>query len=205
MWEAMHGSMGGYYEIRVSGPGKVQYRLFCILDNAKNRDELEERASLNRRSPLSTECQNRQAKSSWTATTRHTSATWETTAHRLFLGGSLSSGSTRPVESRSFASGLGPLRLQASQRSRQPSPSWPLTPRPPHDSFADELDCTRTYAAARLRSLERQGLAAATLGHGGSFRWRVTPAGSARLAELPRPPFGDVGGPLARFGRQAAS
>jgi hypothetical protein len=42
----MHGSMGGYYEIRVSGPGKVQYRLFCILDNAKNRDELEERGFL---------------------------------------------------------------------------------------------------------------------------------------------------------------
>jgi Txe/YoeB family toxin of Txe-Axe toxin-antitoxin module len=32
-WEAMHGSMGGYYEIRVTGPGRAQYRLFCILDN----------------------------------------------------------------------------------------------------------------------------------------------------------------------------
>jgi hypothetical protein len=32
-WEAMHGSMGGYYEIRVTGPGRQHYRLFCILDN----------------------------------------------------------------------------------------------------------------------------------------------------------------------------
>jgi hypothetical protein len=32
-WEAMHGSMGGYYEIRVTGPNRAQYRLFCILDN----------------------------------------------------------------------------------------------------------------------------------------------------------------------------
>jgi hypothetical protein len=28
-WEAMHGTMGGYYEIRVTGPGRAQYRLFC--------------------------------------------------------------------------------------------------------------------------------------------------------------------------------
>jgi hypothetical protein len=32
-WEAMHGTMGGYYEIRLTGPGRRQYRLFCILDN----------------------------------------------------------------------------------------------------------------------------------------------------------------------------
>jgi hypothetical protein len=75
MWEAMHGSMGGYYEIRVSGPGKVQYRLFCILDNAKNRDELEERGFLEPQIAVINGCQNRQAKSSWTATTRHTFAT----------------------------------------------------------------------------------------------------------------------------------
>jgi hypothetical protein len=43
MWEAMHGSMNGYYEIRVSGPGRVQYRLFCILDNAETKEELERR------------------------------------------------------------------------------------------------------------------------------------------------------------------
>lgn len=33
-WEAMHGNMSGYYEIRLTGPGRVQHRLFCILDNA---------------------------------------------------------------------------------------------------------------------------------------------------------------------------
>jgi hypothetical protein len=31
--EAMHGSMGGYYEIRLTGPGRRHYRLFCLLDN----------------------------------------------------------------------------------------------------------------------------------------------------------------------------
>jgi hypothetical protein len=41
-WEAMHGSMGGYYEIRATGPGRTQYRLFCILDNA-DADGLAER------------------------------------------------------------------------------------------------------------------------------------------------------------------
>jgi Txe/YoeB family toxin of Txe-Axe toxin-antitoxin module len=32
-WEAMHGSMSGYYEIRVTGPARAQYRLFCRLEN----------------------------------------------------------------------------------------------------------------------------------------------------------------------------
>ncbi len=32
-WEAMHGLMAGYYEIRVIGPGRRHYRVFCILDN----------------------------------------------------------------------------------------------------------------------------------------------------------------------------
>ena len=41
-WEAMHGDMGGYYEIRLTGPGRRQYRLFCILDNG-NPKELRER------------------------------------------------------------------------------------------------------------------------------------------------------------------
>ncbi|HEV2790508.1 MAG TPA: hypothetical protein VGV69_04335 [Solirubrobacterales bacterium] len=41
-WEAMHGDMGGYYEIRLTGPGRRQYRLFCILENA-GLDELRER------------------------------------------------------------------------------------------------------------------------------------------------------------------
>jgi hypothetical protein len=50
-------------------------------------------------------------------------------------------------------------------------------------------------------ALERAGLATAELGDGGSFRRRATPAGRSRLAELPRPPFEDVGGPLSRFKR----
>jgi len=41
-WEAMHGDMGGYHEIRLTGPGRRQYRLFCILDNGSSR-ELRER------------------------------------------------------------------------------------------------------------------------------------------------------------------
>ena len=41
-WEAMHGSMGGYYEIRVTGPGRRQYRLFCRLENG-TPEELVER------------------------------------------------------------------------------------------------------------------------------------------------------------------
>lgn len=36
-WEAMHGGMGGYYEIRVTGPAREQFRLFCILENADKR------------------------------------------------------------------------------------------------------------------------------------------------------------------------
>ena len=33
-WEAMHGSMGGWHEIRLTGPGREQFRLFCVLENA---------------------------------------------------------------------------------------------------------------------------------------------------------------------------
>jgi hypothetical protein len=36
-WEAMHGNMGGYYEIHVTGPGREQFRLFCVLENADKR------------------------------------------------------------------------------------------------------------------------------------------------------------------------
>lgn len=36
-WEAMHGTMAGYYEIRVTGPGRRHYRLFCILDNGTTK------------------------------------------------------------------------------------------------------------------------------------------------------------------------
>ena len=33
-WEAMHGDMGGYFEVRSQGPKSEQFRLFCLLDNA---------------------------------------------------------------------------------------------------------------------------------------------------------------------------
>jgi hypothetical protein len=32
-WEAMHGTMAGYYEIRGTGPGRMHYRLLCRLEN----------------------------------------------------------------------------------------------------------------------------------------------------------------------------
>lgn len=32
-WEAMHGAMGGWYEIRLTGPRREQFRLFCLLEN----------------------------------------------------------------------------------------------------------------------------------------------------------------------------
>jgi hypothetical protein len=38
-WEAMHGTMAGYYEIRGTGPGRMHYRLFCRLENG-TPDEL---------------------------------------------------------------------------------------------------------------------------------------------------------------------
>lgn len=41
-WEAMHGAMGGYYEVRGTGPGREQFRLFCLLENA-SKDELARR------------------------------------------------------------------------------------------------------------------------------------------------------------------
>ncbi len=37
-WEAMHGSMKGYYEIRRVGPGRQHYRLYCILDNGSEKE-----------------------------------------------------------------------------------------------------------------------------------------------------------------------
>lgn len=40
-WEAI-GDMGGYHEIRLTGPGRRQYRLFCLLDNGSPA-ELRER------------------------------------------------------------------------------------------------------------------------------------------------------------------
>jgi hypothetical protein len=37
-WEAMHGAMGGYYEVRATGPGREQFRLFCLLENADEEE-----------------------------------------------------------------------------------------------------------------------------------------------------------------------
>lgn len=31
-WQAMHGSMKGFHEVRATGPGRRRYRLFCILE-----------------------------------------------------------------------------------------------------------------------------------------------------------------------------
>lgn len=31
-WEAMHGEMAGWFEIRIDGPARHHYRLFCRLD-----------------------------------------------------------------------------------------------------------------------------------------------------------------------------
>ena len=31
-WEAMHGEMSGFYEVRVDGPKRCHYRLFCLLE-----------------------------------------------------------------------------------------------------------------------------------------------------------------------------
>lgn len=33
-WQAMHGDMAGIYEVRVKGPDKRLYRLFCVLERA---------------------------------------------------------------------------------------------------------------------------------------------------------------------------
>lgn len=32
MWEAMHDEMTGYFEVRVDGPRRRHYRLFCLLE-----------------------------------------------------------------------------------------------------------------------------------------------------------------------------
>lgn len=38
-WEAMHGSMGGWFEIRLTGPGREQFRLFCLLENGTEDEQ----------------------------------------------------------------------------------------------------------------------------------------------------------------------
>lgn len=38
LWEAMHGIMTGYYEVRTQGqPNRTQYRLFCLLENSDTK------------------------------------------------------------------------------------------------------------------------------------------------------------------------
>ena len=39
-WEAMHGTMGGWHEIRLTGPSREQFRLFCLLENAADEELL---------------------------------------------------------------------------------------------------------------------------------------------------------------------
>ncbi|HEY5192839.1 MAG TPA: hypothetical protein VIJ39_03060 [Solirubrobacteraceae bacterium] len=39
-WEAMHGNMGGWHEIRLTGPSREQFRLFCVLENASDEELL---------------------------------------------------------------------------------------------------------------------------------------------------------------------
>ena len=36
-WEAMRGTMAGWYEIRLTGPGREQFRLLCVLENADDK------------------------------------------------------------------------------------------------------------------------------------------------------------------------
>jgi hypothetical protein len=37
-WEAMHSAMGGWYEIRLTGPRREQFRLFCLLENGTSEE-----------------------------------------------------------------------------------------------------------------------------------------------------------------------
>jgi hypothetical protein len=40
VWEAMHGDMTGWFEVRRDGPGRRHYRLFCLLDyDARGQDK----------------------------------------------------------------------------------------------------------------------------------------------------------------------
>ena len=32
-WEAMHGEMAGWFEVRIDGPNRRHHRLFCIIDH----------------------------------------------------------------------------------------------------------------------------------------------------------------------------
>lgn len=41
-WEAMHGAMTGWFEVRIDGPGREHFRLFCLLENG-SPEELSQR------------------------------------------------------------------------------------------------------------------------------------------------------------------
>src|SRR5215211_2591809 len=93
-WEAMHGTMAGYYEIRVTGPGRRHYRLFCILDNG-TAAQLAERGSMRRRSRSSTAWSSLTRRCSATASTRSTSECWAPTISPASRGES-ADGARRP-------------------------------------------------------------------------------------------------------------
>lgn len=37
-WEAMHGKMTGYFEVRTQGPKREQFRLFCLLESGDEQE-----------------------------------------------------------------------------------------------------------------------------------------------------------------------
>lgn len=39
-WEAMHGDMTGWFEVRKDGPGRHHYRLFCLLDHEAHGQDM---------------------------------------------------------------------------------------------------------------------------------------------------------------------
>ncbi len=39
-WEAMHGKMTGFFEVRKQGRNREQFRLFCVLEDLQDEAEL---------------------------------------------------------------------------------------------------------------------------------------------------------------------
>jgi hypothetical protein len=81
-WEAMHGDMGGHYEIRVTGPGREQFRLFCMLENAEKRT-LTARGLRGPAIASSLGCARKLERSSASATTPRSSGSVTSTLRRL--------------------------------------------------------------------------------------------------------------------------
>ena len=67
-WEAMHGTMSSWHEIRLTGPGREQFRLFCLLENGSPA-ELARRACNDPQSSPSPACASPGAQRSPTAIT----------------------------------------------------------------------------------------------------------------------------------------